>query len=116
LHPAPCPPALLRLLLPPPRTDSSRTPGGASRTPGGGAFTTPGGAQGSGHGLVHFVLTAQEGQRNTRLFWAACRAYENGLGPELANALVEVAVRTGLTEREARSTIASAARMARGGR
>ncbi|MDX3052067.1 primase alpha helix C-terminal domain-containing protein, partial [Streptomyces scabiei] len=64
-----------------------------------------------GHGLIHFVLTAQEGQRNTRLFWAACRAYENGLGPDLTNALVEAAVRTGLTEREARSTVASAARM-----
>ncbi|MFF9773120.1 bifunctional DNA primase/polymerase [Streptomyces sp. NPDC013978] len=99
LHPAPCPPALLRLLLPPPRTGPSRSPDG----------------QGNGHGLVHFVLTAQEGQRNTRLFWAACRAYENGLGPELAEALREAAVRTGLTDREARSTIASAARMARSG-
>ncbi|WP_405960874.1 bifunctional DNA primase/polymerase [Streptomyces sp. NBC_00024] len=95
LPPAPCPPALLRLLLPPPRTSPSQTSGG----------------RGDGHGLVHFVLTAQEGQRNTRLFWAACRAYENGLGPDLTNALVEAAVRTGLTEREARSTIASAARM-----
>ncbi|MDT0568038.1 bifunctional DNA primase/polymerase [Streptomyces sp. DSM 3412] len=99
LPPAPCPPALLRLLLPPPRTGVSRTTGG----------------QGDGHGLVHFVLTAQEGQRNTRLFWAACRAYENGLGPELTNALIDAAVRTGLPEREARSTIASAARMSRGG-
>ncbi|MFF5357921.1 bifunctional DNA primase/polymerase [Streptomyces scabiei] len=95
LAPAPCPPALLRLLSPPPRTN----PAG------------PAGAHGHGHGLVHFVLTAQEGQRNTRLFWAACRAYENGLGPDLTNALVEAAVRTGLTEREARSTVASAARM-----
>ncbi|MDX3136993.1 primase alpha helix C-terminal domain-containing protein, partial [Streptomyces europaeiscabiei] len=89
----PCPPALLRLLLPPARTNPSGSTGG------------------HGHGLVHFVLTAQEGQRNTRLFWAACRAYENGLGPDLTNALVEAAVRTGLTEREARSTVASAARM-----
>jgi hypothetical protein len=100
LLPAPCPPALLHLLLPPPRTGPARTTG----------------RRGDGHGLVHFVLTAQEGQRNTRLFWAACRAYENGLGAELAGALVEAAVRTGLTEREARSTIASAARMSSGGR
>lgn len=64
-----------------------------------------------GQGLVQFVLAAHEGQRNTRLFWAACRAYENGIGPELTTALVEAAVRTGLTEREARSTIASASRM-----
>ncbi|MDX2894697.1 primase alpha helix C-terminal domain-containing protein, partial [Streptomyces scabiei] len=90
------PPALLRLLSPPPRTNPAGPAG-------------PVGAH--GHGLIHFVLTAQEGQRNTRLFWAACRAYENGLGPDLTNALVEAAVRTGLTEREARSTVASAARM-----
>ena len=96
LPPAPCPPALLRLLLPPPRTTPSRSPGGG---------------HGHGHGLVNFVLTAHEGQRNTRLFWAACRAYENDLGPDLTNALVEAAVRTGLTEWEARSTVASAARM-----
>ncbi|QFQ98596.1 DNA primase [Streptomyces phaeolivaceus] len=107
LPPAPCPPALLRLLLPPPRPNPSDPTGadqGASHS------------QGQGHGLIHFVLTAQEGQRNTRLFWAACRAYENGLAPDLTNALIEAAVRTGLTEREARSTIASAARMSGRGR
>ncbi|WP_200305289.1 bifunctional DNA primase/polymerase [Streptomyces adelaidensis] len=97
LPPAPCPPALLRLLLPPP----PHSPGGHSHAH----------AHGRGHGLIHFVLTAQEGQRNTRLFWAACRAYENGLGPALTNALIDAAVHTGLTEREARSTVASAARM-----
>ncbi|MEU7557289.1 bifunctional DNA primase/polymerase [Streptomyces eurythermus] len=95
LPPAPCPPALLRLLVPPPRP----------RHP---APTAPGD---QGHGLVHFVLTAHEGQRNTRLFWAACRAYENGIGPALADALTEAARTTGLPEREARATIASAARM-----
>ncbi|MDQ1037395.1 hypothetical protein QFZ75_003811 [Streptomyces sp. V3I8] len=95
LAPAPCPASLLRLLLPPPR----------SHTPAAG----PAGAQ--GQGLVQFVLAAHEGQRNTRLFWAACRAYENGLGPQLTEALVDAAVRTGLTEREARSTITSASRM-----
>ncbi|WP_420823804.1 primase alpha helix C-terminal domain-containing protein, partial [Streptomyces torulosus] len=68
-------------------------------------------AHAHGHGLIHFVLTAHEGQRNTRLFWAACRAYENGLGPDLANALIDAAIHTGLPEREARSTVASAARM-----
>ncbi|MFF4657577.1 bifunctional DNA primase/polymerase [Streptomyces sp. NPDC001381] len=97
LAPAPCPRALLRLLLPPPRT------------PGAGAWA--GGAH--GRGLVQFVLAAHEGQRNTRLFWAACRAYEDGIGEALADALVAAAIRTGLTDREARSTIASAARMAR---
>lgn len=93
LRPAPCPPALLRLLLPPPvrRTDGEPA--------------------GDGRGLVQFVLAAHEGQRNTRLFWAACRAYENGVGAALLAPLLDAARTTGLTEREARATIASAARM-----
>ncbi|GAA0290699.1 bifunctional DNA primase/polymerase [Streptomyces turgidiscabies] len=96
LTPAPCPPSLLRLLLPPPpRTHPSTPPSPAEH----------------GQGLVQFVLAAHEGQRNTRLFWAACRAYENGIGPTLLAPLVEAAVQTGLTEREARATVASAARM-----
>lgn len=95
LPPAACPPALLRLLLPPPPSARPAPP--------------PHGEHGSG--LVHFVLTAHEGQRNTRLFWAACRAYENGIGPALLTPLVEAARSTGLTEHEARATIASAARM-----
>jgi hypothetical protein len=93
--PAVCPPALLRLLLPPPRPTHQASPP----------------ADDHGRGLVQFVLTAHEGQRNTRLFWAACRAYENGIGPALTAPLVEAALSTGLTEHEARATIASAARM-----
>jgi hypothetical protein len=98
LPPAPCPPALLRLLLPPPR--AHRPESAAPDAPGA-----------HGQGLVQFVLAAHEGQRNTRLFWAACRAYEDGIGPALVAPLVEAALDTGLTEREARATIASAARM-----
>jgi len=98
LAPAPCPHELLRLLTPPPRTHHPTPP-------------TPATTGQHGQGLVQFVLAAHEGQRNTRLFWAACRAYENGIGLQLTDPLVEAAVRTGLTEREARSTIASAARM-----
>ncbi|MDI6515021.1 bifunctional DNA primase/polymerase [Streptomyces coelicoflavus] len=98
LPPAPCPPALLRLLLPAP----VRRAGGASA--------------GDGRGLVQFVLAAHEGQRNTRLFWAACRAYENGVGAALLAPLLDAARATGLTEREARATIASAARMTGGHR
>ncbi|GAA3488322.1 bifunctional DNA primase/polymerase [Streptomyces cremeus] len=63
-----------------------------------------------GHGLVEFVRTAHEGQRNTRLFWAACRAYENGLGETLAAALTAAALHTGLALPEIHSTLASAAR------
>ncbi|MFE9504236.1 bifunctional DNA primase/polymerase [Streptomyces anthocyanicus] len=93
LRPAPCPPALLRLLLPPPVRRADGEPAG------------------DGRGLVQFVLAAHEGQRNTRLFWAACRAYENGVGAALLTPLLDAARTTGLTEREARATIASAARM-----
>ncbi|MDT9701607.1 bifunctional DNA primase/polymerase [Streptomyces sp. P17] len=96
LAPAACPPALLRLLLPPPRAPHSPVPASAGD---------------HGRGLVQFVLAAHEGQRNTRLFWAACRAYEDGIGPALVDPLVEAALDTGLSEREARATIASAARM-----
>ncbi|MFI6804658.1 bifunctional DNA primase/polymerase [Streptomyces luteogriseus] len=95
LAPAPCPRSLLRLLLPPPRAH----------------HPVPASAGGHGQGLVQFVLAAHEGQRNTRLFWAACRAYEDGIGPALVTPLVEAALHTGLSEREARTTIASAARM-----
>ena len=95
LAPAACPPSLLRLLLPPPRASHPAPPAPGDH----------------GRGLVHFVLSAHEGQRNTRLFWAACRAYENGIGPALADPLTEAARHTGLSEREARATIASAARM-----
>ncbi|MER0447043.1 bifunctional DNA primase/polymerase [Streptomyces sp. Edi4] len=94
LGPAPCPRTLLDLLTPPTRPHHPQRPGGHH-----------------GQGLVQFVLAAHEGQRNTRLFWAACRAYENGMGEELNAALTEAAIRTGLTPREAHATIASAARM-----
>ncbi|TQK53163.1 bifunctional DNA primase/polymerase-like protein [Streptomyces sp. SLBN-118] len=102
LSPAPCPRALLRLVTPPARLRHPTQAGPARPA--------------QGHGLVQFVLAAHEGQRNTRLFWAACRAYENGFGDELADALTEAAVHTGLTEREARATIASAERLTSGRR
>ncbi|MFE4176538.1 bifunctional DNA primase/polymerase [Streptomyces sp. NPDC056909] len=93
LAPAPCPRALLRLLTPPARPHHRRD------------------QPARGDGLVQFVRAAHEGQRNTRLFWAACRAYEHGFGDALVEPLVDAAVRTGLAEHEARATIASAARL-----
>ncbi|UUN27922.1 bifunctional DNA primase/polymerase [Streptomyces sp. FIT100] len=118
---APCPHALLRLIAPsapsahpvhpvhPPAEDRM---GRADRVDrGDGADRAP-----RGEGLVHFVRAAHEGQRNTRLFWAACRAYENGFGDVLVDELVAAALSTGLTEREARATIASAARLNAGRR
>lgn len=105
LAPAPCPRALLRLLTPPVRAHHTDDVRGGTPVP----------PPQQGYGLVQFVLAAHEGQRNTRLFWAACRAYEHGFGAELADSLVEAAVRTGLSEHEARQTIASAARLTSGG-
>ncbi|MFD6026760.1 bifunctional DNA primase/polymerase [Streptomyces griseoluteus] len=96
LGPAPCPPALLRLLLPPPPRPS--------RT-----HSADGGAA-----LLHFVRTAHEGERNSRLFWAACRAWEQGMGAALAGPLLDAALDTGLPEAEARATLGSAARKAGG--
>lgn len=61
--------------------------------------------------LVRFVLDSHEGERNGRLFWAACRAYDAGIGDALAPALVTAAVHTGLGEREAAATVASAGRL-----
>ncbi|MGW2278297.1 bifunctional DNA primase/polymerase [Streptomyces sp. NPDC001770] len=114
LPPAPCPRTLLRLLTPARRARGTRGGTGAGDGPGDGP-----GARGPrdpehGEGLVHFVLAARSGQRNTRLFWAACRAYEHGFGDALAPALAEAAVSAGLTAREARATLASAARLAAG--
>ncbi|MEU3461376.1 bifunctional DNA primase/polymerase [Streptomyces sp. NPDC006733] len=62
--------------------------------------------------LVQFVRDSPHGQRNSRLYWAACRAYESGNGDALAPALIEAATRTGLPHQEAAATVASAARQA----
>ncbi|GGX05306.1 bifunctional DNA primase/polymerase [Streptomyces noursei] len=98
-RPAPAPPALLALLLPP------------LGTPPPPPYATPHGhRQPPADALLRFVRASPRGQRNTRLFWAACRAYEAGLGPELAERLVAAARHTGLPESEARATLASASR------
>ena len=61
-------------------------------------------------GLVRTVETALPGGRNDALYWAACRAAElEDAGPEPVTAeLLAAALTAGLTEREARRTIASA--------
>jgi hypothetical protein len=61
--------------------------------------------------LAAWVANLQEGSRNSGLFWAACRATEAGYLAEL-DALVTAGMEAGLDEREARRTVASAARVA----
>jgi hypothetical protein len=57
-------------------------------------------------GLVSFVLDSRPGSRNNRLFWAACRAAEDGL--DVQDELLAAAVQAGLDERAAAATIRSA--------
>jgi hypothetical protein len=61
-----------------------------------------------GSGLVRSVAAARERQRNKVLFWAACRAAEKGIIDTLARDLIKAAVSVGLTDIEARKTVASA--------
>ncbi len=58
-------------------------------------------------GLVAFVASRAPGDRNKGLFWAACRAAEDGL--DMAP-LAEAATRTGIPRDAVESTLASAAR------
>ena len=58
-------------------------------------------------GLAAWVAAQPEGNRNDGLYWAAVRAAESGLDP---GGLVAAAVQTGLSEAEARRTVASAIR------
>ncbi|MER5887266.1 bifunctional DNA primase/polymerase [Streptomyces sp. NPDC001941] len=99
---AAAPPVLLQLLAPP-----RPAPRAAASLPL------------SGHqsvALVRFVLDAPDGQRNDRLYWAACRAHGSSDPAPLAAALIEAALHIGLPEPEARATVASAARRTRGAR
>jgi hypothetical protein len=63
-------------------------------------------------GLVRLVAWATEGERNSKLFWAACRAGEavrDGKAVEgfVVDVLTEAALHAGLPEREAQHTIKS---------
>lgn len=58
--------------------------------------------------LVRHVAALQPGNRNHGLFWAACRAAEEGLLPGLAAELEAAAVAVGLDAGEAAQTIRSA--------
>jgi hypothetical protein len=61
--------------------------------------------------LAGWVERLEEGNRNSGLFWAACRAVEAGQ-PGLLDHLAAAAARAGLPDREIARTIASASRSA----
>jgi hypothetical protein len=63
---------------------------------------------GNGKGLTDFVARQEPGNRNEALFWAACRAAEDGALDALAQKLVAAAVETGYPESAAWATIESA--------
>ncbi|NYJ18529.1 bifunctional DNA primase/polymerase [Glaciibacter psychrotolerans] len=63
--------------------------------------------------LEHWVGNLQEGERNSGLFWAACRLIDAGFAAaDIEDTLGPAAVRAGLTEREISTTIRSACRRA----
>jgi hypothetical protein len=64
------------------------------------------------NGLVRSVAEAVEGERNAKLYWAACRAFDHG-NDDIIQDLFEAALSVGLTESEASSTIDSARRTER---
>lgn len=62
-------------------------------------------------GLYRVVAQAPEGDRNGLLFWASCRVADHGVDPDAATEiLLTAALQAGLSEREARATIASGLR------
>jgi hypothetical protein len=91
-EPTPLPARLQELLTPPPQ------PVRTYRTV----------STGSSAGLMRTVAGAPDRQRNKVLFWASCRAVENGLIDRIADQLIAAAVSNGLPELEARRTVASA--------
>ena len=103
--PQPVPEQLLRLMLPPapavrPQRRVTTAPDAAGRT-----LT----------GLVNVVLSSAQGTRNDRLFWAASKAWAHVGDGHLAAGdveaeLISAALQIGLSEAEARRTIASAGR------
>lgn len=63
-----------------------------------------------GTALAITVRNAADGERNSMLHWAACRAAEEHATDAVYDALIAAAVATGLSEREAQRTIESAQR------
>jgi hypothetical protein len=103
---APAPPELLALLTPPPALARPRTP------------MPPAGGDGGRHldALVKVVLDCGPRDLNSRLYWAAVKAFAApSIDPDTAtNRLLDAAMAKGHPEVGARRTIASAHRGTRG--
>jgi hypothetical protein len=102
MPPQPVPEGLLRLMLPPPPPPRRQPTLLHTRSA-------------ALDGLVRVVVGAQEGQRNSRLYWAATKAWAHVDDGHLSaldveTALVDAATSRGLGEAEARRTIESARR------
>lgn len=93
--PVTLPGSLVALLRPP----AARRPAAPARA-----------SAGRGRYLVAYVAQLGEGRRNAGLYWAACRAVEDGEPAATFDALLDAAVSAGLPDREAARTIASARR------
>jgi hypothetical protein len=65
---------------------------------------------------MRFISTLHPGERNQGTFWAACRAAEDGTLPLIEADLTTAATARGLSEREVRRVVASAARTVSGAR
>lgn len=92
-RPAAYAPAWVKAILNPPVRRYAPAPGGG----------------GSIEHLLRFVAASGEGERNRRLFWAACRAVEKGIDPA---PLVDAAVAVGLDHASSLATVNSARRAA----
>lgn len=64
-------------------------------------------------GLAEWLATQTKGNRNRALFWACCRAVENGATESDLEELVAAIVAQGLDEREAHRTASDALRTAK---
>jgi hypothetical protein len=64
-------------------------------------------------GLAAWLSRQTEGNRNASLYWACCRALENGASEHDLDELVTVAQSIGLDDREALRTVRSALKTAR---
>jgi hypothetical protein len=71
------------------------------------------GSNASGDGLVRFVATSAEGNRNKALYWAVKKATTQGVIDQIRADLEAAAIGTGLAESAVKATIKSGIKAAR---